>query len=454
MKPKVLSPQKIREMARAHLKESEDFESKNRLQRKFPTSFNQLENSQDPAAQDVDFEDASETDDHKLEFQFGAFEKARTDSVFMVFLQDDSDGGEEMRQLCETLGMQVVDTHVVSVNQARKASPSTFLGSGNLDKIRDRMQRAGAAALVIDAKLSPVQVRNMEDILKTPVLDREGVILEIFHHHAKSSLAKLQVELARLKYLQPRLSGIWSGLSRQRGAKGGLGGRGLGESRLELDRRVIKNRITVLQKKLKEAEKAFRTQSSRRAGLPRVALVGYTNAGKSTLMRLLTKADVEVEDKLFSTLDTTVRPLLPPTEPKILISDTVGFVRNLPHDLVASFKSTLREALESQLVLHVLDASHPLWREHFESTEAVLDEVGAAELPKLLILNKIDRLGGVSRLREAEVRRFLRNYEKYDRVIAVSALDTAYLPTLRENLIEVLGVESPAWIQQKETNDD
>lgn len=431
MKSRSLSPEKIREMARAHLKESEE---------------KALQPFGGRGPQALVPKDEGEA----VELQFGVFDKALTDAVFIVNTNGDEDDGEEMKLLCETLGMTVADIHYLPQHKSQKPAPATYLGSGTLEKLKERMQRLGAQALVIDTKLSPVQVRNMEDLLKIPVLDREGVILEIFHHHAKSRLAKLQVELARLKYLQPRLSGLWMGLSRQRGARGGLGGRGLGESRLELDRRVVKNRINVLAKKLKEAEKSFRTQSARRSALPRVALVGYTNAGKSTLMRLLTKCEVETEDKLFSTLDTTVRPLQPPTNPKVLLSDTVGFVKNLPHDLVASFKSTLQEALESQLIIHVLDASHLNWREQFLTTEAVLEEVGAAELPKLLVLNKIDRMGNVVRLREAEVKRFLRDYPKYEKVIAISALDKQFVPLIRNNLIEILGVDNPEWSLAKQ----
>jgi GTP-binding protein HflX len=282
------------------------------------------------------------------------------------------------------------------------------------------------------------------------VVDREALILSIFNAHARTKQAQLQVELAQLKYLQSRLAGLWMGLSRQRGGAGGLGGRGLGETRLELDRRVVKRRISILSDKIKESEKVFRTQSARRADSPRAALVGYTNAGKSTLMRRLTKADVLIEDKLFATLDTTVRPLLPPTEPKLLLSDTVGFIRKLPHNLVASFRSTLSEAVESRIILHVLDASDPNWREHFETTEEVLAEIGAAEVPRLLIFNKTDALRTALVMREAQARRMLREYPVYLGLVSVSALTGNGLEKLREALMEHTGTRLPAWARTGE----
>lgn len=369
----------------------------------------------------------------------------QADTVILVVMGDESDTGEEMELLCKTLGLIPVETYFHP--NSKKIDPAHYLGEGTLEKLQERIRRLGCEALVVDAPLSPVQVRNMEKFLKVPVLDRQGVILEIFKDHAQTKLAKLQVELAQLRYLQPRLSGLWMGLSRQRGGRGGLKGRGLGESRLELDRRVVKDRIALLSRRLKEAEKSFRTQSARRAELPRVALVGYTNAGKSTLMQQLTRAPVKTEDKLFSTLDTTVRPLVPPTQPVILMSDTVGFVKRLPHELVASFKSTLQEACESTLILHVLDVSHPLWREHFETTESVLDEIGVKGIPRILVLNKSDKLQTYLRIRMSEARRLVAKSEDYLDFVAVSALTGEGLGELRGKICEQSGATAAPWLE-------
>jgi GTP-binding protein HflX len=259
-------------------------------------------------------------------------------------------------------------------------------------------------------------------------------------------MAKLQVELAQLKYLQSRLSGLWMGLSRQGGSGGGgLRGRGAGETRLELDRRTVKERIRVLTRKLKEVENTVEVQSSRRSNLPRVALVGYTNAGKSTMMQKLTKASVKTENKLFSTLDTTVRQLMPPTEPRILISDTVGFVRDLPTELVFSFKSTLKEALDSRLIVHVLDFSHSSWKEQFLATENVLSEIGAKDIPRLFVLNKIDKLSQGALLRKAQVVRVLKESFPQAQILMASALTSQGVPELRDSILRFCQAESAHW---------
>lgn len=371
---------------------------------------------------------------------------ADPDSVLLVVLSEEGDDGEEMELLCKTLGLRPMEVYFHP--KTKKIHPAHYLGEGTLENLQDRMRKLGCSALVVDAPLSPVQIRNMEEFLKVPVLDREGVILEIFKEHAQTKLAKLQVELAQLKYLQPRLSGLWMGLSRQRGGRGGLKGRGLGESRLELDRRVVKDRIALLSRRLREAEKSFRTQSARRSGLPRVALVGYTNAGKSSLMRWLTRAPVKAENKLFSTLDTTVRPLVPPTNPPVLLSDTVGFVKRLPHDLVASFKSTLQEACESRLILHVLDVSHPHWREHFETTEEVLQEIGVKGIPRILVLNKSDKLQTYLRIRTSEARRLVQRSEDYIDFVATSAETGEGIESLKDKLYLHLKVEKAPWMAE------
>jgi GTP-binding protein HflX len=246
-----------------------------------------------------------------------------------------------------------------------------------------------AQIVVVNHELSPRMQRNLERATDAEVLDRTHVIVEIFHRHAKSRAARLQVEIARLSYVAPRLREAGAGADRQRG---GIGGKGAGESGLELDRRKIRDRIAELRRELVQIE---REQATRRAGRReqrRVSLVGYTNAGKSSLMRALTSSGVYVADKLFATLDTTVRALRPETEPRILVSDTVGFIKNLPHELVASFRSTLDEALEASLLLFVVDASDPTFRDQLAVTREVLGGIGAGDVPWRLVLNKRDRL--------------------------------------------------------------
>ncbi|WP_437593448.1 GTPase HflX [Sorangium sp. So ce1000] len=246
-----------------------------------------------------------------------------------------------------------------------------------------------ATVVAVDHDISPSQARNLERATGAQVLDRAGVIIEIFHRHARSREAKLEVEIARLNYVAPRLRETGGGGDRQRG---GIGGKGAGESALELDRRKIRDRIAELKEELVAVQREQSTRRALRQGQRRVALVGYTNAGKSSLMRALTGSEVLVADKLFATLDTTVRALHPEVRPRILVSDTVGFIKKLPHDLVASFRSTLDEALEASLLLYVADASDPTFRDQLAVTRGVLSEIGASEVPSRLLLNKVDRL--------------------------------------------------------------
>ncbi len=253
---------------------------------------------------------------------------------------------------------------------------------------------ARAKVVLVDHDLSPTQHMNLERATGVDVLDRTSVILEIFHRHAKTREARLQVEVARLKYLAPRLRANAGGGDRVRG---GIGGKGAGESSLELDRRRIRDRIAELRAELAQIEGGSKTRRERRSELPTVALVGYTNAGKSSLMRMLTSTEVYIADKLFATLDTTVRRLQPPSEPEILVSDTVGFIKKLPHDLVASFRSTLEEAAGADLLLHVVDAADAALSDHIAVTTEVLREIGADDVPTWLILNKIDRVDTVGR---------------------------------------------------------
>ncbi len=293
----------------------------------------------------------------------------------------------ELRRLARTLGLEVTAT----LTQRRGSfDPGAYLGAGKLDELKVITEGGTADTVIVDHEISPSQARNLEKATGAVVMDRTGLILEIFHRHARSRAAKAQVEIVRLQYMAPRMREQGQGKDRQRG---GIGGKGAGESQLELDRRKIRDRVAELTAELDSLERERATQRARRKDLARVALVGYTNAGKSTLMRALTGSEVYVADKLFATLDTTVRSLVPETRPRILVSDTVGFIKKLPHGLVASFKSTLDEALEASLLVHVVDASDSGFERQHAVTTEVLAEIGAGDVPRLLVLNKIDKVG-------------------------------------------------------------
>jgi GTPase len=295
----------------------------------------------------------------------------------------------ELGRLAKTLGFKVVGA---PVTQRREAlDPGVVLGTGKRDELARLVEEHAAGFILVDHELTPSQARNLEKACgDVGVMDRTSVILEIFHRHAQSRAAKAQVEMVRLKYLAPRLREQGKGKGdRQRG---GIGGKGAGESALELDRRKIRDRIAELAEELKAIDVERRTQRTRRRDVCRVALVGYTNAGKSTLMRCLTGSDVLIADALFATLDTTVRALEPPAKPRILVSDTVGFIERLPHGLVESFKSTLDEALEASFLVHIVDASDRNFERQLHVTEEVLGEIGAGSVPRLLVFNKLDRV--------------------------------------------------------------
>jgi len=275
------------------------------------------------------------------------------------------------------------------------ADPDITEESDDEDESDDRIEassgpREPAQIVIVDCDLSPSQLKNLERAAGVPVLDRTGVIIEIFSRHARTRAARLQVEIARLNYLAPRLRESGGGSERQ---GGGVGGKGAGETSLELDKRRIRDRMKELRAELAVIGDEHQARRARREHELTVALVGYTNAGKSSLMRAMTGIEVLVADKLFATLDTTIRPLYPETRPKVLMSDTVGFIKKLPHDLVASFNSTLDEAASASLLLFVVDASDPSFRSQLDVTRKVLAEVGARDVPSLLVLNKRDRLG-------------------------------------------------------------
>jgi GTP-binding protein HflX len=350
----------------------------------------------------------------------------------------------ELERLGRTLGVTIVE----AVTQKRDAlAAGTVLGSGKLADLQviaggppsdedadgesesDGVEAPPRAidAVLVDHEITPSQARNLEKATGVEVLDRTAVILEIFRRHARSRAAKAQVEIVRLAYMVPRLREAGKGKDRQRG---GIGGKGAGESSLELDRRKIRDRIAELTREIEGLAQEQRTQRARRRDMNRVALVGYTNAGKSTLMRTLTGSEVYVADKLFATLDTTVRPLSPPTRPRVLLSDTVGFIDKLPHGLVASFKSTLDEALEAGLLAQVVDASDPNWERQLEVTTEVLAEIGAGYVPRLLVFNKIDRVGDVA----AEAKRTQALLARWPDAVVMSARRPEDVAHLRERL--------------------
>ena len=315
---------------------------------------------------------------------------------------------DELARLAKTFGIEIVNRLTQRRNKPEKA---TYLGPGKVETLAAMVEEVRAThptrpiAVIADDELSPWQHRKLAAAVDCDdVLDRTGLILEIFHRHARSREARLQVELVRLSYLAPRLREQRKGSDVGR-VRGGVGGKGAGESALELGRRHVRDRIAELRRELQKIEEERALQRARRGEVRCVALVGYTNAGKSTLMRTLTRSDVLVEDKLFATLDATVRVLKPDVTPRILVSDTVGFIRKLPHGLVASFKSTLDAALEAGILFHVVDASDPTWPSHVETTLSVLKDIGAGDIPMQFVFNKIDQLEDPEALAELRAAR-------------------------------------------------
>jgi GTP-binding protein HflX len=292
---------------------------------------------------------------------------------------------DELAFLAYTAGAKVIGRFI---QKREKPHTRTFVGAGKLDEIREFVKENDISLVVFDDELGPNQIRNIESELGCRIIDRTNLILDIFASRAKTTQSRTQVELAQYEYLLPRLTGMWTHLERQRG---GIGLRGPGETEIETDRRIIRNKIALLKKKLEAIDKQNRVQRKNRAQKVRVALVGYTNAGKSTIMNMLSKANVFAEDKLFATLDTTVRNVVI-DQIQFLLSDTVGFIRKLPHRLVESFKSTLDEAREADILIHVVDLSHPDFEQHMQTVKETLTELGSDQKPTLILFNKIDKL--------------------------------------------------------------
>ena len=291
---------------------------------------------------------------------------------------------DELSFLTFTAGGEVIKKFT---QKMMSPDPKLFLGKGKMEELASFIKREDINSVIFDDELTPAQQLNIEKFLKCKIIDRTGLILDIFAQRAKTSYARNQVELAQYQYILPRLKGLWTHLERQ---KGGIGMRGPGETEIETDRRIVRNKITLLKKKLVTIDKQMSTQRGNRGSLVRVSLVGYTNVGKSTLMNSLTKADVFAEDKLFATLDTTVRKVVIQNMP-FLLTDTVGFIRKLPTQLVDSFKSTLTEITEADLLIHVIDISHPNYEDHVKSVNFILGEIEAHGKPILMAFNKTDK---------------------------------------------------------------
>lgn len=338
----------------------------------------------------------------------------------------------ELAALAETAGAIVVDKYQQKI---RKINPSTYIGKGKAEQLEGRVKKYNADVIIFDNDLSPGQIRELEEITKIKVIDRTELILDIFATRAKTKQAMLQVELAQLEYTYPRLTKMWSHLdtvagaggATAAGAVGAIGTRGTGEKQLEIDRRLVGRRITELKRELEEIDKRRKREIGTRKGLFQICLVGYTNAGKSTLLNSLTDAGAFVEDRLFATLDTLTRRWMPTKAVEVLVSDTVGFVKNLPHQLVASFKATLEEAVNANLLLHVIDVSNPDVEAQIESVKKVLEEIDCQNKPIFEVFNKID---AVKKAGDLDMLRTI-----YPNAICISAKTGAGLDQLSDAVV-------------------
>ena len=343
----------------------------------------------------------------------------------------------ELNFLTYTAGGTVIKRFTQKMNSP---DPKTFLGKGKMEELSSYIKIHDINSVIFDDELSPAQQANIEKFLKCKIVDRTGLILDIFAQRAQTSYARNQVELAQYQYILPRLKGLWTHLERQ---KGGIGMRGPGETEIETDRRIVRNKINLLKKKLVTIDKQMSTQRGNRGSLVRVALVGYTNVGKSTLMNSISKAKVFAEDKLFATLDTTVRKVVIENMP-FLLTDTVGFIRKLPTQLVDSFKSTLTEITEADLLIHVVDISHSNYNDHIESVNLILNEIDSSDKPFIMVFNKTDMFMNNKQVIEDvndmdyeknsidSLKKSLR--KKYDKVFFMSALNKADINNFRRDV--------------------
>jgi len=347
---------------------------------------------------------------------------------------------DELQFLAYTAGAKVGQRFT---QKLEKPDSKFFVGSGKLNEIKAYAGEFEVDTVIFDDELTPSQLKNIEKILDKKIIDRTQLILDIFAQRAQTSYARTQVELAQYEYLLPRLTRMWTHLERQRG---GIGMRGPGETEIETDRRIIRDRITLLKEKLKSIDKQMATQRKNRGALVRVALVGYTNVGKSTLMNVLSKSDVFAENKLFATLDTTVRKVVIGNLP-FLLTDTVGFIRKLPTQLIESFKSTLDEVREADLLVHVIDISHPGFEDHIHSVNQILDEINSKDKPTILVFNKIDNFSYIRKDEDdlTEVKRENISLEEWQRTwmaknehptLFISATEKQNMDELRKTIYE------------------
>lgn len=338
----------------------------------------------------------------------------------------------ELERLCETYGLTAIAKISCPI---KKIEASAYLGEGKLEELKKAADDLKADVIIFDDEISPHQQRNLEKIFFRPVIDRTELIIEVFAQRAQTREARLQIELAKVKYQFPRLRRMWTHLSRQTATAGaGAHTKGEGEKQIEIDRRLLRRQLDRLNTELEQVAEQRQTQRSLRlrTGIPTFAIVGYTNAGKSTLLKALTQADVLVEDKLFATLDTTTRKFTLPNRQEILLIDTVGFIRKIPHTLVAAFKSTLEEAVHTDILLHLVDVSHPKAEEQAESTMAVLKELGAEEHPIITVLNKIDQCENPATLSKFRV--------KYPKTVAISAVSGTGFDDLMEIMMKEISL--------------
>ncbi|WBU90888.1 GTPase HflX [Cellulophaga omnivescoria] len=348
---------------------------------------------------------------------------------------------DELEFLTYTAGGEVYKRFVQKID---KPNPKTYIGSGKMDEVAQYVEEHKIGSVIFDDELTPGQQRNIERHLKCKIVDRTTLILDIFAQRAQTSYSRTQVELAQYEYLLPRLTGLWTHLERQ---KGGIGMRGPGETEIETDRRIVRDRITLLKKKLSKIDRQMETQRGNRGALVRVALVGYTNVGKSTLMNVVSKSEVFAEDKLFATLDTTVRKVVLGNLP-FLLSDTVGFIRKLPTQLVESFKSTLDEVREADLLLHIVDISHPNFEDHIASVHKILEEIKADDKKTIIVFNKIDQFTHETIddddlvTEKTKIHFTLEEWKKTwmqkvgDRALFISALNNENLDTFRKRVYD------------------
>src|SRR3989304_1989587 len=372
--------------------------------------------------------------------EMGSFELKSMKTAFLIgayYSGDDKKDCEdylnELELLCQTFGLKVVGKESCPI---KKLDAGTYLGKGKLEELCLKVQELSADVVIFDEEISPHQQRNLEKIFAHPVIDRTELIIEVFAQRAQTKEARLQIELAKVKYQMPRLKRLWTHLSRQTGTSGSGGAylKGEGEKQIEIDRRILKRRIDSLKNELEDVAEQRDTQRTlrRRTGIPTFAIVGYTNAGKSTLLNTLTKAEVLVEDKLFATLDTTTRKFTLPNKQDILLIDTVGFIRKIPHTLVAAFKSTLEEAVHTDILLHLIDVSHPKAEEQAEEGCKVLEELGAKDHPIITVLNKIDQCKNPTM--------FYRFRVKYKKTVQISALDGTGVSELLEMMMKEISL--------------